>query len=236
LIRKEPLPGNPATVSLRELTTLRLVLLTAPNLVRSRLDRTFCESGLAPQIAAEADVMSTALLAVEAGVGGAIFAQGRLFRRARPRQPVCYADRSGDRVDDIGWLAGEPLTPAASAVRDLLIEFVEQQYLVSLPLGAQRIAASAPKATGDGSLLNRRANANPSTRVNARNVWSVGNSVAAQRGAGHHLRLAGQGQDADFPIGRCQTSMSAGFVARAEKTLPQKARADRLGSSRRGVS
>jgi hypothetical protein len=83
--------------------------------VGSKLDGAFCESGLPPQIAAEADVMSTALLAVEVGVGGAVSVQGRLFRRAS------YANQSAARIDpaieltaSMLWLAEEPLTPLLS--------------------------------------------------------------------------------------------------------------------------
>jgi LysR family transcriptional regulator, nitrogen assimilation regulatory protein len=76
LVRKRPLPGNPTTVSLHELKNLPLILPTAPNVVRNKLDRTFAEASFAPHVAAEADVMSTALQAVEADIGAAILPKG----------------------------------------------------------------------------------------------------------------------------------------------------------------
>jgi len=169
LIRKEPLPGNPATVSLRQLTTLPLVLPAAPNVARSKLDRTFAEAGLAPHIAAEADVMSTALQAVEAGIGGAILPKGDFSDV--PGHANLFTTRIDPAIEltaSVLWLAKEALTPATAAVRDLLIEFVDQQYLTSLPLGAQRVAASSAKATANSSLSNCHGKADPSRRVDVR--------------------------------------------------------------------
>ena len=136
LIRKEPLPGNPGTVSLRELTTLPLVLPTEPNVVRSKLDRTFSEAGLAPHIAAEADVMSTSLQAVEAGVGGAILPKGDFSDV--PGHANLFTTRIDPAIEltaSVLWLANETLTPASMAVRDLLIGFVEQQASHPCPWG-----------------------------------------------------------------------------------------------------
>ena len=171
LIRKEPLPGNPATVSLSELTTLSLVLPAAPNVVRSKLDRTFSEAGLAPRIAAEADVMSTALQAVEAGIGGAILPKGDFSDV--PGHANLFTTRIDPAIEltaSVLWPAKEALTPASMAVRDLLIGFVEQRCLASLPLGAERVAAASPKVTANSSLSNCHGKAEPSRRVDARNA------------------------------------------------------------------
>ena len=171
LIRKEPLPGNPATVSLSELTTLPLVLPAAPNVVRSKLDRTFSEAGLAPHIAAEADVMSTALQAVEAGIGGAILPKGDFSDV--PGHANLFTTRIDPAIEltaSVLWPAKEALTPATAAVRDLLIGFVEQRCLASLPLGAERVAAASPKVTANSSLSNCHGKAEPSRRVDARNA------------------------------------------------------------------
>jgi LysR family transcriptional regulator, nitrogen assimilation regulatory protein len=170
LIRKEPLPGNPATVSLRELTTLPLVLPTAPNVVRSKLDRTFSEAGLAPHIAAEADVMSTSLQAVEAGVGAAILPKGDFSDV--PGHANLFTTRIDPAIEltaSVLWLANETLTPASMAVRDLLIGFVEQQCLASLPLGAERVATASPKVIANSSFSNCYGKAEPSHRIDMTN-------------------------------------------------------------------
>jgi len=171
LIRKEPLPGNPSTVSLRELTTLPLVLPAAPNVVRSKLDRTFSEAGLAPHVAAEADVMSTALQAVDAGIGGAILPKGDFSDV--PGHAELFTTRIDPAIEftaSVLWLAKEALTPATAAVRDLLMEFVEQQYLASLPLGAERVTASSLKATAKSSSSSGHSKTEPSRRLDVRNA------------------------------------------------------------------
>jgi LysR family nitrogen assimilation transcriptional regulator len=144
LIRNEPLPGNPATISLRDLMALPLVLPAGPNLVRTKFDRMLAEAGLAANVAAEADVMSNALLAVQAGIGGTILPKGD------------YSDVPGcgnlfstliepkiQLTTSVLWLAEEALTPATEAVRDLLIAFVEKQCLATLPAGAEPLARIA---------------------------------------------------------------------------------------------
>jgi LysR family transcriptional regulator, nitrogen assimilation regulatory protein len=180
LIRKEPLPGNPATVSLRELAVLPLVLPTAPNVVRSKLDRTFSEAGVAPHIAAEGDLMSTTLQAVEAGVGGAILPKGNFSDV--PGHANLFATRIDPAIEltaSVLWLAREALTPAAAAVRDLLIGFVEKQYLASLPLGAQHVAATLPEATANSSLSNHSGRADPLRRMDVAKACIQASQAAA---------------------------------------------------------
>jgi LysR family nitrogen assimilation transcriptional regulator len=144
-------------VSLRELKNLPLILPTAPSEVRSKLDRTFSEASFAPHVAAEADVMSTALQAVEADIGGAILPKGDFSDMPG------HADLSAVRIDpaveltaSVLWLAKEPLTPAAAVVRDLLIGFVEKQCLASLPLGAQLVTTSSPNIIAEQGVSNHR--------------------------------------------------------------------------------
>ncbi len=155
LVRNAPLPGNPATLSLHDLTAMPLVLPVAPNVVRSKLDRIFAEAGLAAQVAAEGDVMSSALSAVQAGIGGAILPKGdfsdvpgygRLF--------TTLIEPKIQLTASVLWLTDEALTPATAAVRDLLIAFVEKQCLASLPPGAERIALPSPIACADRTVAN----------------------------------------------------------------------------------
>jgi LysR family nitrogen assimilation transcriptional regulator len=153
LVRNEPLPGCPKTVSLRDLAVLPLVLPVAPNVVRSRLDRTFSAAGLAPHITAESDAMSSALSAVQAGIGGAILPKGDFTD-----VPGCgnlFATRIDPEIRltaSVLWLANESLTPATAAVRDLVIDFVEHQCLTSLPAGAERINASSTPTWADHAI------------------------------------------------------------------------------------
>jgi LysR family transcriptional regulator, nitrogen assimilation regulatory protein len=155
LIRNEPLPGNPATASLHELTSLPLVFPVAPNLLRSKLDRLFAEAGLAARITAEADVMSSALSAVQAGVGGAILPIGDFS--GMPGYCNLFTTLIEPRIEltaSVLWLAEEPQTRAAAAVGDLLIAFVEKQCLASLPAGAERIMFPSPTAYANRAMVN----------------------------------------------------------------------------------
>jgi DNA-binding transcriptional LysR family regulator len=136
---------------------VRPILPTAPNVVRSKLDRTFAEESFAPHVAAEADVMSTALQAVEAEIGAAILPKGDFS------DVPGHGDVSTVRIDpaieltaSVLWLAKEPLMPAAVAVRDLLIGFVEKQCLASPPLGAQLVTASSPNIIAKQVVSNHR--------------------------------------------------------------------------------
>jgi LysR family nitrogen assimilation transcriptional regulator len=153
MVHTAPLPGNPATISLRELAALPLVLPAAPNVVRAKFDRVFAEAGLAPHIAAEVDVMAGSLSAVSAGIGGAILPKGD------------FSDLPGygnllttlivppiQLTASVLWLAEGALTPATAAVRDLLIAFVEEHYLESLPAGAERIDAASAIAPANSPI------------------------------------------------------------------------------------
>jgi LysR family nitrogen assimilation transcriptional regulator len=154
LVRNAPLPGNPSTVSLRDLTALPLVLPAAPNVVRSLLDRSFAEAGLAAQIVAEGDVLSSTLSAVQAGIGGAILPKGDFAD-----VPGCgnlfttLIDPKIQVTASVLWLMDEAVTPATAAVRDLLIGFLEKQCLTSMPPGAERIVLPSPVACAGGAMV-----------------------------------------------------------------------------------
>ena len=153
LVRNAPLPGNPATLSLRDLTALPLVLPAAPNVVRSIVDRRFAEAGLAAQVAAEGDVMTSALSAVQAGIGGAILPKGDFSDVPGCGNLVTTLIEPKIQVTaSVLWPAQEALTPAAAAVRDLLIASVEKQCVKALPPGAERIALPSPLACANSAI------------------------------------------------------------------------------------
>ena len=77
-----------------------------------------------------------------------------------------HTDVSAVRIDpaieltaSVLWLAKEPLIPAAAAVRDLLIGFVEKQYLASPPVGAQIVTASSANILAEQEVSNHRGKA-----------------------------------------------------------------------------
>jgi len=143
LIRHVPLPDNPASISLRELTALPLVLPAAPNVLRSKLDRVFADAGLAPHIVSEADVMSSALSAVQAGIGGTILPKGDFSDvPGHNNLFTTLIDPPIQLTASVLWSAEGTLAPAAVAVRDLLVNFLDERFLAPLPPGAERIVAA----------------------------------------------------------------------------------------------
>ncbi len=141
LIGREPLPGNPTSVSLHELTALPLVLPTAPNVARAKLDKTFAEAGLAPHIVSEADMNASVMAAVQAGIGGTVLPKGDFSDVPGCGKLIATAiEPPIELTAVILWSADGALTPAATAVRDLLHNFIEERVLSPLPPGAERIA------------------------------------------------------------------------------------------------
>jgi LysR family nitrogen assimilation transcriptional regulator len=152
LVRDEKLPDNPATVSWRDLSALPLMFPAAPNVVRSKLDRVFAEAGIAPHIAAEADVMSGALSAVRAGIGGAILPKGDFSDV--PGHGDLFTTLIEPEIEftaSVLWRAEKTLTPATAAVRDLLIGFAESRCRTSLPRGARQAGQIARLDPGRAS-------------------------------------------------------------------------------------
>jgi LysR family transcriptional regulator, nitrogen assimilation regulatory protein len=154
LVRHEALPGEPASVSLQDLTAMPLVLPMAPNVVRGKLDRVFAAAGLAPRVVAEADVLSSVMSAVQAGIGATILPKGDFS------DVPGYATLATALVEPpmyltaaVLWSAETPLTPAGEAVRNLLQSFIDEQFLVPLPAGAERIAAAVSAAVGDSAII-----------------------------------------------------------------------------------
>jgi LysR family transcriptional regulator, nitrogen assimilation regulatory protein len=153
LVRHEALPGEPASVSLQDLTAMPLVLPMAPNVVRGKLDRVFAAAGLAPRVVAEADVLSSLMSAVQTGIGATILPKGDFSDvpgyatlAAALVEPPMYLTAA------VLWSAETPLTPAGEAVRNLLQSFIDEQFLVPLPAGAERIAAAVSAAVGDSAI------------------------------------------------------------------------------------
>lgn len=154
LVRHEPFRDNPASISLRELTALPLVLPAAPNVLRSKLDRVFADAGLAPYIVSEADVMSSTLSAVQAGIGGTILPNGD-FADVPGYENLftTLVDPPIQLTASVLWSAEGTLAPAAAAVRDLLVNILDERFLTPLPPGAERIVAARSAATADRPIL-----------------------------------------------------------------------------------
>jgi LysR family nitrogen assimilation transcriptional regulator len=76
LIQQKKTARTPQRVTLAQLATRPLVLPAYPNLVRKLLDDAFVAAGVEPVTAAEADVFSGMLSAVQSGIGDTILPKG----------------------------------------------------------------------------------------------------------------------------------------------------------------
>jgi LysR family transcriptional regulator, nitrogen assimilation regulatory protein len=126
-----------ATISLKEVAKIPLVLPGRLNARREVIDRTFAESGLSVNLAAEAVTVSSELSAVRSGAGSTILNLG---------------DMSGFSLDDFAepvlieptfyltccliWSNQVPLTLAAEGVKRQLIDFLKDHIQRSNRPGA----------------------------------------------------------------------------------------------------
>jgi LysR family transcriptional regulator, nitrogen assimilation regulatory protein len=160
LVSRTPIPGNPKIVSLRDLASLPLVLPSAPNVLRNKLDRILAEAGVAPYVIAEGDDMATMLEAVQAGVGCAVLPTADFSDIAGSSGLVAIPiDANIELTASVLWLTNESLTPAAEAVRNQLIKCIDVYYGCLLPPGAERVAIGSPQPAQDQNFTRPQASA-----------------------------------------------------------------------------
>jgi LysR family nitrogen assimilation transcriptional regulator len=127
-------------VTLAQIAALPLVLPSFPNGRRRVVDRAFSEAGLVPNVIAETDTLSSELSAVRTGLAYSILNMGIMGQRgfADPRliEPPVYLTCSVISSSDF------PLTHAGEAVRDSLIEFVNQRIKTTPRPGTEWIGPS----------------------------------------------------------------------------------------------
>ncbi|MCO5131577.1 MAG: LysR substrate-binding domain-containing protein [Xanthobacteraceae bacterium] len=129
LVSREPLPGDPAVVSLQQVARLPIILPgPTRGCRRDLIDRMFAESELTPTVALEADSLSSELWAVRSGVGSSILPAGDMsqfgsgvFAKPVLIEPAMVLSCS---IVHSGSL---PLTSAAAAVHDFLIAYIKRR-------------------------------------------------------------------------------------------------------------
>jgi LysR family nitrogen assimilation transcriptional regulator len=138
LIRRKRTPRSPASITLDQLAERPLILPNAPNLVRTMLDRIFADAGITPNIAAETDVFSGMLSAVQTGMGDAILPKGDFSDMpghssvlALLIEPPIYLTAS------MLWSKDVALTQAAEAIRNLFGAFVKDRLQEKALPGAE---------------------------------------------------------------------------------------------------
>jgi LysR family transcriptional regulator, nitrogen assimilation regulatory protein len=144
LISRDPVPGCESTISLERIAQLPLVVPGPSSTRRMLIDRVFAAANLKPNIALEAESLSTAMWAVRSGSGCAIVSMGDMsqfgpdvFSKPLLVQPeislVCLLVHSADF----------PLSPAAEAVQKLVVEFLERRIRQPDMPGTHWIAQTA---------------------------------------------------------------------------------------------
>ena len=140
LVQRRKTPRSPPSITLARLAERPLVLPTQPNLVRALLDREFAAANVSPHPAAELDVFSSILSAVESGLGDTILPKGdfsdvpgNTHMFAIPIDPPLYLTAS--------LISSNNATPtrAVEAVQAAFVEFV-REHLQAHPMpGAEWI-------------------------------------------------------------------------------------------------
>jgi LysR family nitrogen assimilation transcriptional regulator len=147
LIHRAPRAGNAASVSLGRIGKMPLILPSAPNVLRILMDRAFAAEGIEPNIAAEADVLSSILSAVQTGIGDTILPKGDLTdvfseELAQPVliEPPLYLTASIISSSDY------PLTRAGEEVCRVLAQFIGDHMNKTAKPGAEWIAGAISAA------------------------------------------------------------------------------------------
>ena len=144
LIWSDKLPGGSASISVRELAALPLLLPTHPNVTRTKLEQAFDAAGVTPNIFAESNLMSGLLSAAESGIGGAVIPIGHLPDVPGYRGLMAIAIEPPIHLTAHVVTANAfPLSRAGEAVRNLLVDFIETRLQAALPPGAERIGEAS---------------------------------------------------------------------------------------------
>jgi LysR family transcriptional regulator, nitrogen assimilation regulatory protein len=125
-VSREPvLPEGATAASLEQIGRLPLILPGVPNGRRELIDQAFADRGLTPNIVAEANTLSSEILAVRSGAASSILPisdrasfERNGFSEPLPVEPALSLTCSVISSSDF------PLTHAGEAVRDILIELL----------------------------------------------------------------------------------------------------------------
>ncbi|QIE23975.1 HTH-type transcriptional regulator CatM [Caballeronia sp. SBC1] len=143
LIRHPDMAGIGATCSLAELARLPLVLISPPNIVRTKLDRAFAAAQLDYNLVAVVNSTSMLVSWVERGVGATVLPWSAVHEQVASGRLIA-TPLDGDEWQRDLWLCHAetlPLTPAGEIVQGLIIQDVQRRLLPGAWLGARSLAA-----------------------------------------------------------------------------------------------
>src|SRR5262245_20922095 len=126
LISGEGVSNVAASISLEQVAKLPLLMPGHPNARRSLIEKAFAAAGLAPNLVAETDALSSELSAVRSRMGHSILPIGVLanFPRDGLVEPVLI-EPALHLTCSVIWSSDFPLTHAGEAVRNVLIQFIK---------------------------------------------------------------------------------------------------------------
>ncbi|WP_322011649.1 LysR substrate-binding domain-containing protein [Paraburkholderia sp. J12] len=129
-----------SSITVAELADIPLVLPYSPNVTRAAVDRALKRAGIEPHVAAELDLITGVLTAVQAGVGDTILPLGRTDQLPSNGEFVALAIEPPLSLTASLVSSGDtPLTAAGEAVRDFMAAFVAR-FLQEHPIpGAELI-------------------------------------------------------------------------------------------------
>ncbi|HXZ07264.1 MAG TPA: LysR substrate-binding domain-containing protein [Paraburkholderia sp.] len=127
LVRRASGSVMPASIRQEQLGDTQFVLPQPPNAARTVIDRMFLGAGITPHIAAQTDVLSDMLAAVQAGVGAAIIPLAGVDELPGDAGFFCQA------IEPAVWMtvcivssADTPLGATGEAVRDFILGFIRK--------------------------------------------------------------------------------------------------------------
>ncbi|MGH8779664.1 LysR substrate-binding domain-containing protein [Paraburkholderia sp.] len=127
---RHPRLASPAPVcSLAELATLPLVLVSQPNIVRTKLDQAFAAARLGYQLVASVNATSLLVSWVERGVGATVLPWSAVHEQVQTGKLIA-TPLEGDFWQRDLWLCHAetmPLTPAAEIVQSLIVQEVTRR-------------------------------------------------------------------------------------------------------------
>jgi DNA-binding transcriptional LysR family regulator len=119
LVHQKRRGAKPLAMSLANLAELPLVMPASPNVARAVLDRASALSGIAPNIAAEADTLFSIVSAVQSGIGQAVV-RPSICRHCPVTGIAMAIGPPLSMMISIPMPADSPLSRAAEAVRQLI--------------------------------------------------------------------------------------------------------------------
>jgi LysR family nitrogen assimilation transcriptional regulator len=142
VISLEAVPGQTNVISLRRLAEMPLVLPGITNGRRVLIERVFADAKLKPNVALEADSLSSEMWAVRNKIGCTILPVGDMshfgpnaFAKPLLIEPAIHLTCSLVHSADL------PLTNAGEAVRDFLLDFIERRVSQADMPGTEWIAS-----------------------------------------------------------------------------------------------